>query len=84
MESPAFFLPVFLIMTLLVWKMPLIPPKETLAVTRRRPERPDACSQIFRIPIVISKNPIRAGLKRSGPGKGSLKRYSDRMENSMI
>ena len=38
--------------------------KETLAVTKRRPERPDACSQIFLMPVVISKNPIRAGLKK--------------------
>ena len=82
MESPAFFLPLFLIRTLRVWKIPLIPPKETLAVTKRRPERPDACSKIFLMPVVISKNPIRAGLKRSGPGKGSLKRYNDRMETA--
>ncbi len=65
------FLPLFLIRTLLVWKMPLIPPKETLAVTKRRPERPDACSQIFLMPVVISKNPIRAGLKGPDQAKAA-------------
>ena len=84
MESPAFFLPLCIVRTLRVWKIPLIPPKATLAVTKSRPVRPDVCSQMVWIPVVISKSPIRAGFKITGPGRGSLKRYRDKMENSMI
>ena len=65
-------------------EIPLIPPKATLAVTKSRPVRPDVCSQMVWIPVVISKSPIRAGFKITGPGRGSLKRYRDKMENSMI
>ena len=84
MESPAFFLPLCIVRTLRVWKIPLIPPKATLAVTKSRPVRPDVCSQMVWIPVVISKSPIRAGFKITGPGRGSLKRDRDKMENSMI
>ena len=68
------FLPLCIVRTLRVWKIPLIPPKATLAVTKSRPVRPDVCSQMVWIPVVISKSPIRAGFKITRAGKGQLKK----------